>query len=410
MKLAATLGEVEIQAVAAAPAAGQMLGGNGPQFNANYSSSTAVSYQKMHDEDASLREIEEAFDLMDTDGTKQIDRNEFKKGISKLQLHKPKGAADGWKDDAFDRFDVSNTGHIDYNEFCFAIATLVMSAKARKEAKSALQCFQEAIGELEATQSAAKAQVDIQAGSINDEENEAAIREAAAEAVVEVEKNEAEECHNGWGILVGLAVFPCALACLSIAKSTSGPRLTGMPAVVKYVTDGKEANADYYWSIQCYHYETRTHTVGSGKRRRRVTRRVRVNTHFASTRGGLVCNDDTDTFVPNTRLRNTALTSKLAVEIGGGFAGRYSNRKNMFYNANRRDRHQDTHESFHLPSMHDTLRAEWVGGGEDPCYASRGMCCVSVLTCTAACWFAAMRNFIGAQEYTFEKTATAFTE
>ena len=54
MKLAATLGEVEIQAVAAAPAAGQMLGGNGPQFNANYSSSTAVSYTPLTAEQSSV--------------------------------------------------------------------------------------------------------------------------------------------------------------------------------------------------------------------------------------------------------------------------------------------------------------------------------------------------------------------
>ena len=361
-------------------------------------------YAALKAEDQTLLEIEKAFDLLDTDKNRKIDRDEFKKGISKLQLHKPKGAAEGWKDDAFDRFDVTRSGSIDYDEFCFAIATLAFSAKARGETKTAMECFQEALGTLEETQSAAKEKVEKKAGSINDESNEEAARTAAAEAVVEIEKNEMEDCHNGWGILIGLAICPCALGCISVAKSVHGPRLSGLGAVVEYVTSMKDRNAHYVWTIQNYHYEKRT--AGSGKNKR--TKRVRVNTHYACTRGGLVCSDESDVFVPNTRLRNTALASKLEVEIVGSFAGRFDNRKNMFYNANRRDKHQDTMAYFELPGMHDVLRAEWVGGGQDPCWVHPYCCCLASVTFTAACWFSAMRGFMGAQTFAFEKSASDF--
>ena len=67
---------------------------------------------RMRAEESGLTEIEEAFETLDKDGDKKITRSEFKKGIAKLKLYQPKGAADGWKDDAFDKFDVTGDGEI----------------------------------------------------------------------------------------------------------------------------------------------------------------------------------------------------------------------------------------------------------------------------------------------------------
>lgn len=65
----------------------------------------------------------------------------------------------------------------------------------------------------------------------------------------------------------------------------------------EYVTGLKKAAPNILWSIQCYHYETRTRTVSSTDSNGRTTTRtetyqVRVNTHSAS--GSLLYRSWTD--------------------------------------------------------------------------------------------------------------------
>jgi hypothetical protein len=84
--------------------------------------------------------IAEAFDMLDTNDDKKIQRDEFKKAIARLQIHDPKGSAEGWKDgtaainrrdlhlcacadlfcsmharpDVFNKFDVDGKGEVEY--------------------------------------------------------------------------------------------------------------------------------------------------------------------------------------------------------------------------------------------------------------------------------------------------------
>ena len=81
----------------------------------------------------------------------------------------------------------------------------------------------------------------------------------------------------------------------------------------------------------------------------------------------------------------------------------------MFYSANTRDVHQDKSESFDLPGMLKHSRIEWAEDEEgDPWYASQAMMCLSVITCTATCWFVKMRQFMCAADYAFDKRAQGF--
>ena len=111
---------------------------------------------KLYAEEESLKEIAEAFQMLDVSGSglkgigdAKISRDEFKKGIAKLGLHQPEGSAPGWKDDAFDRFDADGSGHVDYNEMCFMLGRQVLEAKAQGITKSAKECMQEVIGGLQ---------------------------------------------------------------------------------------------------------------------------------------------------------------------------------------------------------------------------------------------------------------------
>ena len=156
-------------------------------------------------------------------------------------------------------------------------------------------------------------------------------------------------------------------------------------------------------------YETRveTYTDSEGNTQTR-TRQERVNTHYASTGGTLAATDVSRVFVPNTRLRNCALASVLEVGFDPSFAGQYHREKNMFYSMNTMDTHQEKTERFNLDSMKDACRIEWVPGLEDPWWMNTCWRNISVLTCTAVCWFHAIKKYMGSQTFAFEKKATAF--
>lgn len=149
------------------------------------------------------------------------------------------------------------------------------------------------------------------------------------------------------------------------------------------------------------HYKT----TGSGKKKRRT----RVNTHFAKTSGILQTSDQTAVYVPNMRKRNCALNSKLGVTVAAEFKASYERARELFYRANTRDRHQDKSSSFELPPMQDYLRCEWADDGEeDPWYANGCCMAMSIVTCTATCWFMQMRKITCEAGHEFAKTVYAF--
>jgi Ca2+-binding EF-hand superfamily protein len=150
-----------------------------------------ANFESLCDEEKSLLQLKEAFALLDVGKDSTVSRDEFKKGISKLGLHQPTGphptpppggppppwdptphaphgtpplaglhqptgSAPGWKDDAFDRFDADGDGVINFQEMCFALGMEIFSARARGEEKSAKDCMQEVIANLQAVQTTAK--------------------------------------------------------------------------------------------------------------------------------------------------------------------------------------------------------------------------------------------------------------
>ena len=373
---------------------------------------------KLHKEQSSMLELAKLFDVIDVNDDKQISRDEFKKAIPKMELHRPEGAADGWKDDAFDKFDVDNQGSIDYTEFNFVLAQTLFSYHANgREDMTALECLKEVLGATQAAQTQAKdpiAQPD--SGTKDEYEIEAKRKELALNAEVEElhAKTSEDEFQDSCQGALTVAVFPCYLCCCSplgcASFSNGASKLVGLQSVVGYISDCKDTNPRYKWTIQNYHYETRTvtYTDNEGKTQTR-TETVRVNTHYAATDGTLLSSDVSPVFVPNMRKRNCALGSYLSVEFDPAFKGPYERQKQMWYAANTTDTHQDKSEGFSLPGMRGSVRCEWADDGEeDPCWAN-GFCMVaSVLTCTSLCWFLKMRNFMCADNFRFIKSAKGF--
>jgi hypothetical protein len=369
-----------------------------------------------HVEQAVLVEIAQVFDVLDWNDDNRISRDEFKRSILKLNLHRPEGAADAWKDDAFDKFDVAREGSISYSEFTFALAQTVLSERQQGLETSAMDCFKMVLSETQQAQTEAKegegGVAAVAPGTYGYYDTENKRRTLANTADVEAlhAKSKADEWQDSCCALAVVAIWPFYLCCCSnLGKSTlaadGGAKYVGLPAVVSYVTGCKDANATYYWSIQNYHYKVEVIQTKKGTR----TKRKRVNTHFAQTRGVLNCTDQSSVFVPNMRKRNCALGSTLDVKIAHSFESEYGRRRELFYSMNTRDTHQDKVERFELPGMREAVRCVWAEDGEeDPWYANTEFMCCSVVTCWAACWFYKMRGFMCNDGYVFRKRATSF--
>ena len=377
--------------------------------------------EKLYKEEQGLKEIAEAFNMLDVSGSglkgigdAKITLDEFKKGITRLQLHDPPGSAPGWKDDAFDRFDVDKSGFVDYNELCFALGREVMNAKANGIKKTAKECLQDVIGGLQQTQTAAKVAAMAAAKSNEDiarldegrreEAAEAAGKLAADAAVVQVEQTSAEEQNDECGMYFCLTIFPCCILCHGFGKAMGGEKIEGMEKAVEYVSKGKDDLPDFRWHIQNYHYKR-------VKKKKGGTRRVRVNTHRATLTGTLSAKDKSEVFVPNTRLRNVALVSNLVVHFEPSFDGEYHRQLEDFYKRNTKDKYQDKSCSYSMPHLNGTdsdgVRIEWVAG-KDPWWANNECKWITCCTFTAVCWFHAMKSFMAAEDYHYVKEATGW--
>ena len=226
---------------------------------------------------------------------------------------------------------------------------------------------------------------------------------------------EVQEGH-GTGVTIGeyilATLVPCYICCEArgAAVGASKNKLVGMEAVMEYIISCKDANVRYAWTIQNYHYETRTRTVSDGNGGTRTeTYQERVNTHFASTGGELASMDTTPTFQPNMRKSNVALSCSLKTpEFDEKFAPEYSRRKHHFYCANTTDSHQDKSESFQLLPMRKAVHVKWVDTGSEPWYVDSCARNVAALTFTAACWLKAMDSYMGMQKVAFSKKCGAF--
>ncbi len=217
------------------------------------SSGISRRQKSMYGEEVALVEIAKLFDMLDTDDNKKIERNEFKKSIARLDLHRPEGAAEGWKDDAFDKFDVDGKGEIDYAEFCFAIGQTALAAHAQGRNLTALEIWKEVLSETQVAQTEAKNTVAaVDAGAKDEYSIDAKRKEKAQDAnVAALHQKSKDDAFNDSAAAVCLvAACPCYLCCSNLSEGAVGDPITGLQPVVQYITTCKSTNADYYWSIQ----------------------------------------------------------------------------------------------------------------------------------------------------------------
>ena len=218
------------------------------------------------EEEQVLIQIAQTFDILDFNDDKKIDRDEFKRSISRLDLHRPKGAADGWKDDAFDKFDVDKKGFIHFGEFCYAIAQTIFTYRSEGRTLSAIECLQEVLEATQIAQTAAKAPIPApRSGSKNEYGIEEQRKELAVAAEVTAlhEKTRYDGWYDSWCALLLVGLFPCYLCCTPLGTSHRADKrkLHGLPAVVSYITTCKRAPVKYTWRFQNYHVRSESGNV-----------------------------------------------------------------------------------------------------------------------------------------------------
>ena len=99
------------------------------------------------------------------------------------------------------------------------------------------------------------------------------------------------------------------------------------------------------------------------------TYQERVNTSSASTSGSLASVDVSPTFVPFRGRKNVVIQSKENITLDPSFVSAYNSRKAWFYNANKRDTHQDTSSMISIPGLVKLQHYQWVAGAL-PCWLS----------------------------------------
>jgi hypothetical protein len=194
-------------------------------------------------------------------------------------------------------------------------------------------------------------------------------------------------------------VCPCSIICCDSRGAAVGTskkkKLIGMTAVMDYVIACKNAPAQYHWSVQNYHYETHRYQDSDGNWQESEER---VDTWFARTGGALVSTDATPPFQPNTTKASVALKSVVDAAPDENFQQEYEGQKQMFYQSNRTDTHQEHREWFTLGPMKPAVHVAWVEQ-EDPWYATvMGRNCAALTPCTAVAWLKAINGSSPASE------------
>jgi len=353
------------------------------------------SIGQLYKEEESLKEIANAFGVLDITDPKPIALSEFEQAIARLDLHAPEGTRPGWIKRAFDLFDVDGNGKIDFEELCFALGTTVMGAQAAGTFTSAKNCLHKVLFSPQEIPVTPEPNAD--SGKFKEKE--------------------------GWGegrcgqcaAFSCLCLCPCWVYCPEVRSSVGEystakvgwkwqrpEKIHGMAAAVGYVNECKNAAVvEYHWQV----YYIRQYTESSGDTAYTAYERMILG----DTTGRLAVEDRSPVFVPNTQHKSVILSSELAVEFGSSFADRYRREKQAFFllHAQKYKNSAKYLEEFKLPSMKDRQQIDWVEGGEKCCTGpySRNR---SVLTCTAACWWLRMMHLFGRQKYMFQKQATGF--
>jgi Ca2+-binding EF-hand superfamily protein len=208
--------------------------------------------------------------------------------------------------------------------------------------------------------------------------------------------------------IAGVGYFIYLLAsCGSTEAGLVQNSLQGTDALVEKLNTMYRANCAYSWSIECYHYETRTVTTTDSQGHSHTrTEKVRVVTHSASTSGRLHTFDASPAFVP--ALNSYALTQVLSSVNIQMLNTEYYAGRDHWRSSNTRDEHQDFSSSEDLPELLPELLVEYVPGTK-PWWVSEGYFTLAVLTMLSLFYQVALNSICGRQEYVLEKKVTGFS-
>ena len=207
-------------------------------------------------------------------------------------------------DAVFACLDVDKSGDINLDELLYAVAGRYMAATSGG-AMDPIEACRQVLSGLDQALAAAPGK----------KLSEKALKQA------HVESSSVNMEGHGTGVTCGelllAALLPCYVCChvrgMAVANAK---KLVGMAAVMDYVIACKDSD---------------------------------VNTHRASMEGMLASVDSTPTFQPNLRKPNVALWCELDSVVDGPLRAEYDRRKNMFYQCNTRDVHQEKIDLHAIP-------------------------------------------------------------
>mmetsp|Transcript_89856 Transcript_89856/g.159859 ORF Transcript_89856/g.159859 Transcript_89856/m.159859 type:complete len:674 (+) Transcript_89856:58-2079(+) len=209
----------------------------------------------------------------------------------------------------------------------------------------------------------------------------------------------------GQACVITYIVYLIHCFCCSRFGSAVYNRVTGLDAVCDVMERPKTEDPHYSWTLQNYHYETRTttesYTDSEGKSKTRtVTKTVRVDTGPRFYRQGRIPSvDRTATFVPDT----SALTTEIDTDLSLDFShSNYLQCYDHWRYSHRWDIHQDEHRTEWLPTQKAAVLAEWVSGTR-PCWMRTTFYAFSSLFLCSCCFRLGAQMRCGQQSFTYRK-------
>lgn len=177
-----------------------------------------------------------------------------------------------------------------------------------------------------------------------------------------------------------------------------------MEEVIETMDNPRHEDPYFYWTVQCYHYDTVHYTVQQsdgkgGTTTVHKTRQEKVVTHSATHSGRIPSTDLTPEFIPLTGTKMTQIDTKLALDYS---ESNYHDQYQQWKQLNYRDIHQNASHHVGLNSMCTSCLATWVEHGI-PCWMRWGCYWLSNLLLVSVIYRWCIQARMGSQTYVYSK-------
>jgi len=338
----------------------------------------SVSACPEHQSSQKLKRLRSYFRKIDRDDDGTLCRGELRVLLWQLQLTETQFAT------LFEKFDVKGNGVVELDELMYLIGAQFLENKAGitveqlmlQAAETLLKMELEKDVELGAVLRGEEVAIGAEDGELGHDRFSILESNAKGDGAMQSAKTNFFTANGQILLIVG--VFVCALVALIIpglrtfllivagacalvywvsfvclkkgVNEALMNAVEGMEEVLGRIEAVEKRNPVYSWSIECFHWETRTSADGKSSRQEKVV------THSNSRAGDIPSVDCSNELIPNTSVPYCVIECGVSLNFN---ESNYTSKFNEWVAQNDRDEKKNVSRSEHLPGVCDIL-ACWI--------------------------------------------------